>query len=95
MRPFDVPVLVTTDASDAPLPPAVADDATVLEAERTRLGLRYAAEDFETQVYVEDGFWQTTIPYWVELFGAAGRAEHPRPAVPSAPDPATVLDAWQ
>ncbi|MHB9285873.1 hypothetical protein ACKVMT_02395 [Halobacteriales archaeon Cl-PHB] len=81
----DLPVLVTTDASNAALPPAVADDVTAIECEQTRMGLRYAAEDFETTVYVEDGHWQTTIPYWVDLFGAvdtARRAAHPDPAEP-------------
>ncbi len=92
-RTFDVPVLATTDASDAPLPSGVAEDATVVEAERTRMGLRYVGADSETTVYVEDGFWQTTIPYWVELFGATRRAERPRPVAPE-PEGVTVLDAW-
>jgi len=26
--------------------------------------------DFETTVYWQDGYWQTTVPYWVELLGA-------------------------
>jgi hypothetical protein len=89
---YDLPVLVTTDASGAGLPPAVADDATRLACDRTRMGLRYAGEAFETQVYVEDGFWQTTIPYWVELFGSA-RSIAP-PAAGVEPEPATALDAW-
>jgi hypothetical protein len=85
----DIPVLVTTDASDAPLPPAVAETASTVEAERTRPGLRYAAADFETTVYVEDGCWQTTIPYWVDLFGAARRADwHATPEVALAGGPA-------
>ncbi len=81
------PVLVTTDASGAALPPAVADAASVVECVQTRMGLRYAAEDFETTVYVEDGYWQTTIPYWVDLFGAVDaprRAAHPAPVEPDA-----------
>ena len=89
---YDVPVLVTTDASGAGLPPAVANDATQLACDRTRMGLRYAGEAFETQVYVEDGFWQTTIPYWVELFGATGTVGPPATAIGA--EPATALDAW-
>jgi hypothetical protein len=86
-----IPVLVTTDASGAALPPAVADDATQLSCERTRMGLRYAGEEFETRVYVEDGFWQTTIPYWVDLFGVG---EVPPPAAADEPAAAPALDAW-
>jgi hypothetical protein len=92
-RTFDVPVLVSTDASDAPLPTAVAEDAAVVEAERTRMGLRYAGAGGETTVYVEDGFWQTTIPYWVELFGVVRSVEQPG-VVASEPEPRSVLDAW-
>lgn len=87
-----IPVLVTTDASGSALPPAVAEDAVRLSCERTRLGLRYAGDGFETQVYVEDGFWQTTIPYWVELFGAARTVAPPAAAGPS---PTPALDAWR
>ena len=57
--------------------PALADDATHLACERSRMGLRYAGADFETQVYVEDGFWQTTIPYWVDLLGVASDVAPP------------------
>jgi hypothetical protein len=87
----DIPVLVTTDASGVALPPAVADDATHLSCERTRMGLRYAGADVETQVYVKDGFWQTTIPYWVELFGAASAVAPPT----AQPARAPALDAWR
>jgi len=43
-----------------------------IAVERTALGHRFVAEDFETTVYWGDGWWQTTIPYWVDLLGAAG-----------------------
>ena len=90
-KTHDIPVVVTTDVSGAALPPVVADAATHLSCERTRMGLRYAGADVETQVYVEDGFWQTTIPYWVELFGAAGAVSLPA----TQPARAPALDAWR
>ena len=42
-----------------------------IEVERTSLGYRFATEDFDTMGYWQRGWWQTTIPYWVELFGVA------------------------
>ncbi|WP_338728481.1 hypothetical protein [Haladaptatus sp. DJG-WS-42] len=42
---------------------------TEITCTETALGFHYEAPDFETLVYWGDGFWQTTIPYWVELFG--------------------------
>ena len=58
-----------------------------IEFEATPLGHRFVADGFETTVYWGDGFWQTTIPYWVELLGAVGEA-----AGPSAYD-AGLVDA--
>lgn len=69
---LDVPVLATAE-SDAggDLDALLADYAdSEIACTRTRAGLKYASEDFETTVYLADGYWQTTIPYWVELFGA-------------------------
>jgi hypothetical protein len=43
-----------------------------IEFEQTPLGYSFQAEDFQTQIYWQNGFWQTTIPYWVELLGARG-----------------------
>jgi hypothetical protein len=56
-----VPVLVTGE---------VASDRT-LDCERTREGLRFAGDGFETTVYPGRGYWQTTLAYWVDLYGAA------------------------
>ncbi|MFB6309591.1 MAG: hypothetical protein ABEH64_00275 [Salinirussus sp.] len=86
----DVPVLVTTDASGAALPPAIGDDAAEWSCERTQMGLRYAGAGGETQVYVKDGFWQTTIPYWVELFGRTRDLASPA----ASPSPAPALADW-
>jgi hypothetical protein len=70
---LDVPVLVTAERENSQddLDALVADYAAdEIECTRTDAGLKYASEDFETTVYLSDGYWQTTIPYWVELFGA-------------------------
>ncbi|MFC4551897.1 MULTISPECIES: hypothetical protein [Halorussus] len=68
---LDLPVVVTAEGADAETAALVADYADAeIECTRTDAGLRYASDDFETTVYLDDGFWQTTIPYWVELLGA-------------------------
>jgi hypothetical protein len=54
-------------------------DATV-RAERTAMGWAYDAPGFETRVYRGDGWWQTTVPYWVALCG--GVAEPRRRDLP-------------
>lgn len=70
----DVPVLVSCLA-DSPYYDNVSREAArTISYERTGLGLRYETEGFETTVYWRDGFWQTTIPYWVDLLGAVGEA---------------------
>ncbi|WP_248518163.1 hypothetical protein [Salinarchaeum laminariae] len=80
---FDVPVLIT-----APAPTyreqirAVADHT--LTAERTRAGLRVEGADFQTDLYLDDWGYQTTIPYWVDLLGEATTA---RSAPLGAPEP--------
>jgi len=77
---LDVPILVTADA-DGPaggdsLDALLADHADAeIECTRTSAGLKYASDGFETTVYLSDGYWQTTIPYWVELFGAVVEEE--------------------
>lgn len=64
---FDAPVVATT-AGDAPL---VAEYATrEIECTETALGFRYESDDFTTDCYRTGAGWQTTIPYWVDLFGA-------------------------
>jgi hypothetical protein len=77
----DVPVLVTSGAAEASTRRTVAAAADqVVTAERTRMGLRFAGDGAETTVYVEDGYWQTTIPYWVDLFGTVSSVDRPTPA---------------
>ena len=72
----DVPVLVTDSEADATATDAISSRADrEIECVRTDLGYRYVGDDFETTVYWHDGFWQTTIPYWVELFGAVAEED--------------------
>ncbi|MDG5775949.1 hypothetical protein VB773_14170 [Haloarculaceae archaeon H-GB2-1] len=68
---LDVPVLVTAcgDNRETELVAELAE--TEIDVERTKYGPRYESEDFETTVYWMNGWFQTTIPYWVDLFGVA------------------------
>ena len=56
-----VPVLVTGD---------VGSDRR-LDCERSGEGLRFVGDGFETTVYPGPGYWQTTLDYWVDLYGTA------------------------
>ena len=71
-RTFDVPVLATT-TGEATTVAAHAD--AEIECTRTSQGFRYETDSFATTLYLDDGHWQTTIPYWVELFGAVSEAD--------------------
>jgi hypothetical protein len=69
---YDIRLLVSDARRDDDLADILASaaDATY-RAEATDLGYRVEGADFETTVYWDDTGWQTTIPYWVELYGAA------------------------
>lgn len=67
---FDVPVLVTTSAAPYAEDVRAAADRH-LDAERTDAGLSVTGPSFQTDVYWHDWGFQTTIPYWVDLLGAA------------------------
>jgi len=89
-----VPVVVTA-AGDDDLAASVATTAEdTLTVEATRCGLRVAGTDHETQLYRDRTGWQTTVPYWVDLFGAVDRDPGcaPRPPAGVTPDLAEVLD---
>ncbi|WP_424001166.1 hypothetical protein ACOZ4I_15640 [Haloarcula salina] len=68
---YNIPVLVTDAAGDGLTEMVAEQVATSYECERTPMGYRFAGEDYETTVYWADGYWQTTIPYWVDLLGVA------------------------
>lgn len=75
-RAYEIPVLASLGGpadSSAGLVTEPAD--TVITAERTSLGYRFEGPDFETDVYWADSYWQTTIPYWVDLLGAAEESQ--------------------
>jgi hypothetical protein len=65
----DVPVVVTAKTRRERVREAA--DRT-LDADRTRAGLRVDGPSFSTDVYWDDWGFQTTIPYWVDLFGVVG-----------------------
>jgi hypothetical protein len=67
---YEIPVVVTTPATDSGLHGHVVDAADrTLAARQTSQGLRFDGDDTETTVYYHDGYFQTTIPYWVDLCG--------------------------
>lgn len=68
---YEIPVLVTTSGESQRMRQLVTEySETTIEATKTDQGFKYSTDEFETQIYWDDGFWQTTIPYWVELLGA-------------------------
>ncbi|MFC7240487.1 hypothetical protein ACFQS4_20190 [Saliphagus sp. GCM10025317] len=71
-RGLECPVVITAgpDVPGATLERLEAAADSVIECTRTREGLRFEGEGFETMGYWHGPVWQTTIPYWVELFGA-------------------------
>ena len=71
-RVADLAVLVSA-ARAGPFAPLVREHADrEVAVEATPLGHRFVADGFETTAYWGEGYWQTTIPYWVDLLGAAG-----------------------
>jgi len=66
----EIPTLLSVPADRDPGP--VADHADCeIRCERTDLGYRFEGPGVETTVYWDEGYWQTTIPYWVDLLGVA------------------------
>ena len=93
---LSVPVLLS-DAGEDDLSALAAEHADVeVDAERTDQGLALRGGGFETLGYWGRDYWQTTIPYWVELFGAVDPEE---PLVPAGiesiagAEPAAGVDA--
>jgi hypothetical protein len=70
---YEIPVLVTDAEPEDDLSETLTTRADrQLRCERTGMGYRFEGDAVETTVYWQDGAWQTTIPYWVELVGAVG-----------------------
>ena len=68
---LDIPVLASaphgTDDHRAAIQERAAD---VVECRRTSQGYAFETDEFETAAYWHRGWWQTTVPYWVDLCGA-------------------------
>lgn len=77
---YDLPVVVSVSQSDE-LSETVLEAADhVIACEETRLGHRFHGDGIETTAYWDDGYWQTMIPYWVELCGAVDEGDAIRTA---------------
>jgi hypothetical protein len=73
---YDIVALLTDPGRSDTYQELLADACEAeYESEQTAQGYRFEGEDFETTVYWSDGYWQTTIPYWVDLFGAVEAEE--------------------
>ncbi|QLG26258.1 hypothetical protein HUG10_01305 [Halorarum halophilum] len=66
---LDCPVLLTATGDDERAERVVDAADVVVDCERTRLGLTFDAPGFTHSGYYRDGYWQTTVPYWVDLLG--------------------------
>ncbi|WP_254862039.1 hypothetical protein [Halovivax gelatinilyticus] len=66
---LDVPVLATTSEQPPEILETHADHT--IECSRTRAGVRLDGDGVEQVGYWDCAGWQTTIPYWVDLCGAA------------------------
>ncbi|WP_424000128.1 hypothetical protein ACOZ4I_12810 [Haloarcula salina] len=80
---LDLPVVVTARERRDRVRDAA--DRTVT-AQRTQAGLRVDGPSFRTDVYWHDWGFQTTIPYWVDLLGAADADGEPVLVEPVAPE---------
>ncbi|MFW5956447.1 MAG: hypothetical protein ACOCQY_03485 [Halorhabdus sp.] len=78
---LELPIVVTA-STDRERVRETADH--VLEADRTRAGLRIDGPSFGTDVYWHPWGYQTTIPYWVDLLGSAETTNE----MPATVDPA-------
>jgi hypothetical protein len=84
-----LPVLVTAGASgdDATATVAAHADAEI-ECAETPLGVAFEADGYRPRGYWREGYWQTTLPYWVDLLGVApGSVGRPRPEPDLEPRP--------
>lgn len=73
---FEIPVVVTTPGAGSDEEAMVAESADeTITCRATDVGLRFDGDSVETLVYWQDGAWQTTLPYWVDLFGCVCDAD--------------------
>jgi hypothetical protein len=80
-----IPVLCTT-AGEGERARACREHAgEVIECRETRFGHAFDGAGVETTAYRLGGFWQTTIPYWLDRCGSVADVE-----VPTAPGATTL-----
>lgn len=79
-----IPILVTATTTPFVNEVVTRVDRTITITQ-TDLGLAFETDTFQTTVYHGPGYWQTTIPYWVDLFG------HIDPAVEAMWEPQPSL----
>lgn len=86
---IQVPALLTTMPSEREaLEPYTDRDLTW---KRTRHGDTYAGDGFRPTAYRGPWWWQTTIPYWLDMVGATeGRSRPVDPWTADAPTPGQV-----
>ncbi|WP_246986976.1 hypothetical protein [Halorientalis marina] len=93
-RDHAVPVVVTRRRADDFAAPVERASERVIECERTRFGLRFRTEAFETLVYPQgDGTVQTTLAFWQSVLAARHEGVTVDPAGAVADDAATRADA--
>lgn len=87
---YDLPILITA-ADTTPALAALVEEYVdqEIDCQETDLGLQFTTPDFQTELYWDAGYWQTTIPYWVDLLGAVETQLSPH----AAPTPAALLEA--
>lgn len=86
---LQLPVVASVTETDR-LGARVTDRATrEIECVETAFGYRFDGDDVDAHGYWQDGCWQTTIPYWVDLFGPADAAQAPTIA---PPEPALTVE---
>ncbi|KZN22620.1 hypothetical protein A4G99_19365 [Haladaptatus sp. R4] len=65
---FEIPVLLTLQTDDTLTAPIHEIADRTIQCERTKFGLRFAGEEYETLVYpLENGLVQTTLAYWKRI----------------------------
>ncbi|WP_231187788.1 hypothetical protein [Haladaptatus sp. DYF46] len=65
---FEIPVLLTLQTNDTLTVPIHGIADRTIQCEQTKLGPRFAGEEYETLVYpLENGLVQTTLTYWKRI----------------------------
>lgn len=72
---YSLRILLSTPATNELVDQLTALADRELQVETTPFGCYFEGDGYETTVYPTRGGWQTTIPYWVELFGAINETE--------------------